>query len=413
MQFSMQNHSRKDRGYIVLATDPHIPQTVHSVRNKVKQSKSYLETLIEWVLSLKEIKNLELLSGIISFIGFIFALVFGITRMRKEGGLAQLVRYRVQNVNQNDTNTSTYYEYLQGEYDNVTDTCDANNIQPFNFTIEQKQILLFPTSYEAHPYWSPWIWLIWIQFFASFYQLSRYLCERKIEPTQNEDGQKSFKLLGKTFLRTKTPTVCGILYKPDGPEVLRWLEYASTAPLQIWIILYQSMVRDYMILGYATVAQTGLMWIGYNTELILQKSYKCCDKLTVNSENEKLNKKQSSLNWQLTWLQLSGWLIHSFTWYYIIKYAIDNLNCVDIEEDQKTIIRLIIGIECGFFSLFGLTQSRQCYWSKYEYTADRAEAKARRGKIWRYYTWWYCLWSISAKTALEILLIVGQALSPS
>ena len=312
---------------------------------------SLRQQIIQW---LSYVKNLEFLSGCISLFMFLFALVFGIIRMGEEGGFAQLVQYRVQNVNQTDTDTDTYYEYLQSEYDS-NGTCDVNNIQPFNFTIEQKQILLFPTSFEAHPYWSPWIWLIWIQCFASYYQLNRYLCERQIELTKNQDGPQSFVLGNKKFVASKTPTVWGIVYKPEGPEVLRWLEYASTAPLQIWIILYPSMVRDYMILGYATVAQTGLVWIGYNTELILQKSYKCRDKLTANPENEKLNKKRTSLKRQLIWLQLSGWLIHFFTWWYIIKYALDNLFCVDIEQERRVIIFLIIFIVCWFFTLFGLT----------------------------------------------------------
>lgn len=64
------------------------------------------------------------------------------------------------------------------------------------------------------------------------------------------------------------------IYAPTGPDLARWLEYASTSPFQVFLVATTVGCRDVTLIGGLMTLQSALVSYGYVIELMMDETYK-------------------------------------------------------------------------------------------------------------------------------------------
>lgn len=193
-------------------------------------------------------------------------------------------------------------------------------------------------------------------------------------------------------------------------EITRWLEYALTSPLQIWIVASLFFIGDVLHLFAAAGAQLGLVLVGalieyYNGKISTKLRKKIAGK---NSPDKVTNAKICAVV-----LCVLAWLIHASIWLPIIllfEYQLHKSeSCLPKVsqgnwEAAKNAVRATVYLQLALFSAFGLVLTASTASACVNPKADKAAvqlARVKNGKI-------YAVLSVLAKTALDVgfLLVV-------
>ena len=210
------------------------------------------------------------------------------------------------------------------------------------------------------------------------------------------------------FTRAQAWDTTYLPYK--GPDFARWFEYLLTSPVQVVVVCLAFGFSDLNVLLMMGGATAGLMILGYNIEVTLKKTYR---------QISKTEQKPKLLGWtvqQYVFFTLA-WLLHLLIWgwprlFEIIPptwWGIGGL--YQLQEDINTKCECNKKADCNLeipaFVLF-------IYWSQFamftvfgaictvQFTCATPRAKIDEMRTWYYWTWWYALASITAKTLLEV-----------
>lgn len=189
-------------------------------------------------------------------------------------------------------------------------------------------------------------------------------------------------------------------------EITRWLEYALTSPLQIWIVASLFFIGDVLHLLAAAGAQLGLVLVG---ALIEYYNGKISTKLRKNQGDKATNAKICA-----GVLCVLAWLIHASIWLPLVllfHYQLDKSeSCLPKVsqsnwEAAKGAVQATVYLQLGLFSVFGLVLTASTASACVKPKADKAAvqlARVQNGGI-------YAVLSVLAKTALDVgfLLVVG------
>lgn len=203
----------------------------------------------------------------------------------------------------------------------------------------------------------------------------------------------------------------GLTYDPgSGPDFSRWLEYAITSPLQILIVASIFSLGNSNLLLTLACLQGALVILGFLLELIM-------DDIMINSNDEsnksdKSDKKESKVvNPQRNFIELlfvlfTSIFFHIVIWYIIINTFLSQLNtakdCSDVDIEIPPIVTFIIGIQCFFFSTFGLVLCFQAFYVIFcANFCNYVSLYKQRRKIWYTVTVCYSILSVLAKGSLE------------
>ena len=142
-------------------------------------------------------------------------------------------------------------------------------------------------------------------------------------------------------------------------EYTRWLEYALTSPLQIWIVASLFFVGDIMTMTALAGAQLGLVLLGALIEYFNGRARKKEKKEIVNGESA--NKSLSAYRCAyVTWFL--AWSIHLLIWvplFWRFRYQLDKSDaCVPEStkenwDEARFYVELTFYLELLLFSCFG------------------------------------------------------------
>lgn len=148
----------------------------------------------------------------------------------------------------------------------------------------------------------------------------------------------------------------------SGVNVLRWLEYALTSPLQIILIGWTfDVVEDDTVMGLAA-AQLALVLLGLPIERYIDKAYKNKIKAMEDIKGKYQKKAAQNISAAVAFFVLAA-AVHGLMWTVLFRRYLNNQNqieCVrgqfDKKDEVKTVldlVRNIIGVVVGFeFFLF-------------------------------------------------------------
>lgn len=190
-------------------------------------------------------------------------------------------------------------------------------------------------------------------------------------------------------------TLFGTTYCPsDGPQFLRWLEYAITSPMQLAVIVGTFYISEYDVIILITTLQVGLIMMGYLIELMIDQHI----------QSKQLNK-ISQL--RLFLIYLFACMFHVVIWWCIIDRfhrQVDTYN--DCKEKTKTsgmpgAVYAIVYGECFLFSLFGVVQG----WQLISLATEPFTLHYSVEQMWVTVCWCYSILSVTAKTFLGITFL--------
>lgn len=187
-------------------------------------------------------------------------------------------------------------------------------------------------------------------------------------------------------------------------EFSRWLEYALTSPLQLWLVLASFFVGDFATLLYAALGQAGLVLLGGLVEHYVGRAAKKRTKFGPGTAAAaRACAKAAACEHCALALLVLTWLVHALLWlpvllsfYRIDKHFTDcgaDAEAVKRWREVRGIIYFILYSQLVTFSLFGVRLTLTAL----ERAATRAAVFAARVRDAR----WYALLSVSAKSALD------------
>jgi len=348
---------------------------------------------------IKSIKRLELCSAVWSSIAFILGLVMlGVNDSEQQ--LWWTVIQITEPSFSESSSVSAYFNTWQ-------DVCPSHNTFPVNisrtFENSESEIKVNLNIVIGQQQWSKgyhplWI-LICIFFISSVFQAQR--------------GGLQLPLPGlRKLFNEKLPN--------QSVEFTRWLEYALTSPLQIWLVYSSFFMGDFTILLYAALTQAGLVLLG---ALIEHFYYKACKKhikhnaILHNTEiKDKTLAKRNYYYLCVIWVSLLSWMMHLLLWIpiFITFTRLDNHfeTCYDFGDDLidnwrdvKWIVYVILYTQFFLFTSFGLVSTKRVLHASsippFKWPDDKDEIKKRNRQDAKSYAWL----SVTAKIVLDIFFI--------
>jgi len=195
--------------------------------------------------------------------------------------------------------TSTYLDNLQDEMKQDNEICMRHdlavsealwvkNMAVISVGVQSDGGIMF-ISILRNQYFP----LIWILSVTVFYQAIRWYFNFR----EDHDDSKKLKATRPLNHPCLTPgcntCLCGYVYKiildgsvigdgvnpepiyaPTGPDLARWLEYASTSPFQVFLVATSAGCRDVNLIGALMALQSALVSYGYVIELMMDETYK-------------------------------------------------------------------------------------------------------------------------------------------
>lgn len=191
----------------------------------------------------------------------------------------------------------------------------------------------------------------------------------------------------------------------DEPDATRWVEYAFTSPLQVFIVAGQRFIGDEGTFLGLFAAQLALVLIGYAVELELERQQ---------TRNVAKNTKQPIRYTSAPYFVVLAFLVHGLIWYvigaplYKQKELFDKIdwNATGDNAPPWTAIEVTYFLQLFFFTTFGLVQA----WQVFEFS--RTQTSSINERFWLKYTKAYGILSVSAKMALEISFLVAAIAMP-
>ena len=187
-------------------------------------------------------------------------------------------------------------------------------------------------------------------------------------------------------------------------EFSRWLEYALTSPLQLWLVLASFFVGDFATLLYAALGQAGLVLLGGLLEHYVGRAAKKRLKHEPGSDAaQRARAKAAACEHCALVLLVLTWLLHILLWLPVLMgfYRVDthfsecgaDAAAVKRWGEVRGIVYFILYSQLITFSLFGLRLTLTAF----ENVQTRAALFAARVRDAR----WYALLSVAAKSALD------------
>lgn len=195
-----------------------------------------------------------------------------------------------------------------------------------------------------------------------------------------------------------------LLYKPaQGPQFLRWLEYALTTPLEIVLISSSVFIADSNILFMLATLQVSLMFMGFLVELLLKNIQDLPD-----SKSERTIYSEISSVWAVFAIAC---FMHGVIWYIVfaqLYQQTDLYESCSISDARELkvpdIVHVIIYGQFVLFSLFGLAQFLHVY---YITELRRTTTNMYENKnSWEYMAVVYSTLSVVSKTLLGVSFVV-------
>lgn len=225
--------------------------------------------------------------------------------------------------------------------------------------------------------YNPLWFLLWIFFVAFMCQLQRACCY----DDNDNDSDDSI-----------------LTYVPKrGPQIVRWLEYTLTTPLQVILIASSFFVADLSVLLLLATLQGLLVLTGYFIELILEN-------INTRKYNDKHNK-----NLYIVWYVFGvASFVHGVIWWVLIDQFNETFTTFgDCGGTMQipTVVTAILWSEFTLFTLFGAVQFFHLLHISTDY-ANETEP------VWEFVTECYSILSVISKTILGILFIALVKASP-
>lgn len=244
------------------------------------------------------------------------------------------------------------------------------------------------TSYK------PWVMLHWILACSCLFQGARYLAY-----VDHEDFEE------------------GVLFQYDpssGPDFWRWVEYAVTSPLQIILIAGTFYMREIVLISTMAGLQGALVLLGYVIELEIQTL--CLEKVAAWQAGAyrpqgRTTVKMFVAQCKLFLLLSAAYTCHCIIWaVLIVKFQMQAKAIEDCKNPSAMPpeVAIVIGLQCAFFSLFGVVLTVQAVAVATAPMLDPQQAQY----MWKTVSWYYSLLSITAKLALEWGFITVLAAMP-
>lgn len=262
--------------------------------------------------------------------------------------------------------------------------------------IYTEQNLSGPVTPKWNPSRNPFyvVWYLWYYISVTLEKMFVFFYQR-IAPV----------LVGIRFVSILSP-FAWLPFKPTRKvEITRWLEYALTSPLQIWIVASLFFIGDILHLFAAAGAQLGLVLLGALIEYYVGRAYRQQFKQKPQKASEA--RLCAVILCVLTWLiHLGIWLPLLVLFHYQLEKAESCLPAVSQGnwDAAKGAVQATVYIQFGLFSVFGLILTSSVLFACFRPMPDKKaldRARVQNNGI-------YAVFSVLAKTALDIgfLLVV-------
>lgn len=208
-------------------------------------------------------------------------------------------------------------------------------------------------------------------------QLYRTICYTEYEPEDTEN-----------IFGNYTPS--------SGPQLMRWMEYALTTPMEIVLIASSVFISDFTILLLLALLQTSLMLLGYLIECIIDRM--------ENSDQKKQTRRAIVDTYVACIIFFVACVFHAVIWSVVFsrfyQQADFYANCPvgsDPMHPPKIpdIVPVIIWTQFVMFTLFGIVQLIHLYLAMYTYYPP----------IWEPVALAYSILSVTSKTLLGVFFI--------
>jgi len=202
----------------------------------------------------------------------------------------------------------------------------------------------------------------------------------------------------------------------------RWVEYALTSPLQIIIIAWTLDVASTLNIVFIGCAQLCLVALGLPIEIYMQKYNKCLIKLSSLANDSAQDaqaarttgKKKTHRNTVIFYFTFAA-LAHGLLWGFLartkneitdsfkcLKESLDNSEKIRLQEAEN-IISVVFWLEFALFTCFALVIFVNFILLLSHHSHDDNLSKMYTKMYTRAYysNYWYAIFSILSKTALE------------
>jgi hypothetical protein len=227
-------------------------------------------------------------------------------------------------------------------------------------------------------------------------------------------------------------------YDPETPDATRWLEYAMTSPVQVFLVAVNVNRRQDELIWMLMAAQALLMYMGYLIELCLYHLHATAPATAPTPQAEQaqanarqfnsamiqympvdlrsirlgcaadtvyeVSKKDVNVSiFTIVWFLLTAFCWHGMIWRILISAFRSSEKQFNECQQQKVPawIQWLLYTQCAMFTLFGVVQLVMA--------VRMRKDNARRS--WRWGTMCYSVLSLTAKLTLDVLFIAGTAMA--
>ena len=361
-----------------------------------------------------QVKNLEFRSAMLSLLAFggsIFLIIWAHTQDKPNYNPAFPLWWSdITIVDMEDSGKAAAVQSFGAAWEQMCSKNKALEVNGTQIQLQDNKLQIVPATRVIKDGFYPVLMLCWIFLISFVFQFSR-----------SKD-----KYIALLFGFDPTAKV----------EYTRWLEYALTSPLQIWIVASLFFVGDIMTMTALAGAQLGLVLLGALIEYFNGRARKKAKKEKVN--NIAPNKSTSAYRCAyVTWFL--AWSIHLLIWvplFWRFRHQIDKSDaCVPAStkenwDEARFYVELTFYLELLLFSCFGWRLTYVTFFQGTGVDFDLSEEEQLRfgvnysttqGKLQRWKrrledSGIYALLSITAKVALDfgfLALIFVRAQDPA
>ena len=334
-----------------------------------------------------QVKTLEWWSALFSFIAFFFGIgmiIVAHTQNKPNFNPAFPLWWSdITIVDMEDADKAGAVQNFGEAWEQMCSKNTALDVNGTEIKLQDNKLQIVPATRVIKDGFYPMLMLLWIFFISFVFQVSRY---------KND-------YIAPIFGFDPTAKV----------EYTRWLEYALTSPLQIWIVASLFFVGDIMTMTALAGAQLGLVLLGALIEYFNGRARKKEKKEKVNGILA--NKSTSAYRCAyVTWFL--AWSIHLLIWvplFWRFRHQIDKSDtCVPARVDKnwdeaRFYVEFTFFAELVLFSCFGwrLTYATFFQDAGVEFKNMKETGKSTRWDRRLSDSGVYALLSITAKVALD------------
>jgi hypothetical protein len=195
-------------------------------------------------------------------------------------------------------------------------------------------------------------------------------------------------------------------YNPKKPDFWRWVEYALTSPLQIYLVAYSVTIVDRVSIFNLMGLQAALVLIGFMNEKHINKIWKAYErsgKTSINLTKGYYSGKSLISGVRLLFLMFMSWIFFFIIWSSIItrfNTQVDNGNDCLFQDKMPIYVVYLVWSQAVLFGTFGLVQTFQVLIMLSPSTFFNTKED-----MWFTVTYCYSILSVVSKTVLEGLFI--------